>query len=80
MAASSPKVLAGEDLAEAQRLLSQSPLFVSLGDAERETIAKGMEKRSYPAGIDLLSQGQESVEVTFPSTNGLPSMSETALS
>lgn len=63
--------LEGDDLLEAARLLRQSPLFRKCTDEQCERIAVGMEKRTYPAGIDLLSQGQESMEAFFVASGSI---------
>jgi|EP00670_Eutreptiella_braarudii_P000270 hypothetical protein len=66
-----PYSLHGDDLVEGSRLLKKSPLFRNCTDSQLEKIASGMEKRHYPAGIDLLSQGQESVEAFFVASGSI---------
>jgi len=65
-----------EDIQEAMRLLKNSPLFLCCTDDQVERVAAGMEKRNYPAGIDLLTQGQESLEAFFVSSGSVVRLRE----
>eukprot|EP00667_Euglena_gracilis_P007849 EG_transcript_7927 len=71
-----PKPLVGEDLNEASKLLRQSPLFQSCSDEQLVKVARGMEKHKFPAGTDLLHQGQQSTEAFFVSNGSVVRLRE----